>query len=343
MNVNTIANAPVMPSTTKAPKAKPSSPASEAPVDSVSWSSHGDKNYKTPEGVFNDFPGRKGYDPNFLGINLPLPQLDESIKHTAAPLLSDPSQIELKYNHFSVVQNKERATPMMTAVNIDGSQFQDLERKGTWVFDGRIAREHQMGNEAYSNNDFDRGHLVRRKDSQWGPDAAGASNDTFVYTNCGLQHSDLNQKTWLDVENSVLYGAIATKEKKTVFSGPILREDDPVFDNGGGLEMPTKIPQAFWKVQVWNDPAAGLQAEAFVISQKDLINKPGSNIPYEHMTPIQMQTHRVTMEQLEQMTHIHFGGIPDGKDRTESDQAAIVAAGIDLSERPWTKKEKPAA
>jgi endonuclease G, mitochondrial len=342
MNVTTLAITPVSPPTSKAIAASVATPTAATPLDSMTWSSHGEENYNTPQGVFNDFPGRKGYDPNFLGVNLPLPQLDDSIRQTAAQLLSDPTQIELKYNHFSVVQNKERATPMMTSVNIDGEQFQDLERKGTWVFDGRIAREYQMGKAAYSDNDFDRGHLVRRKDAQWGPDAAGGSNDTFVYTNCGLQHSYLNQKTWLDVENSVLYGAVATKEKKTVFSGPVLCEDDPVFDNGGKLELPTKIPQAFWKVEVWKDPSEGLQAEAFVISQKELIGQPGSKIPYEHMTPMQLQTHRVTMEQLEEMTHIHFGGLPDGKDRTASDQAAIVAAGIDLSEHPWTK-EKPAA
>ena len=297
--------------------------------------------YRKDNAVFCDFEGRTGYNDEFLGTTVPLPQLDSSIRNSAAPLLKDPSQIELKYTHFSVIQHKERATPLMTAVNIDGSQFKDLERKGTWVFDGRIAREHQMGNEAYKDNDFDRGHLVRRKDPQWGSQAEGGSNDTFVYTNSALQHCDLNQKTWLDVENSVLYGAVATHEKKTVFSGPVLRDDDPVFDNDGKMALPTKIPQAFWKVEVWNDPTVGLQAEAFVISQKELIGHPKSNVPYEQMTPMQMQTHRITMPELEELTHIHFGNLPEGKDRTESDSKAIIAAGIDLTERPWQKKEAP--
>ena len=298
---------------------------------------HGAENYQTRDGLFNDFPGRDGYDPSFLGIDLPLPQPEPELRAKAAPLLADPSQIELKYTHFSVIQHAERGTPMMTAVNIDGATFQDLERKGTWVLDGRIASEHQTDNDAYAKNDIDRGHMVRRKDAQWGSDAGTAANDTFVYTNSALQHADLNQKTWLDVENSVLYGAVAKKEKKTVFSGPVFRDDDPKFDNNGMMKHATKIPQAFWKVEVWNEPSKGLQAEAFVISQEDLIGKPASKAPYESMTPTKMQTYRVSMDQLEELTHIDFGDLPDGADRTESDAKAIKDAGINLNERPWLK------
>jgi endonuclease G len=336
MNIN-VAHTPSSFAATTTRKKQP--PMEKAPADAGEPKT-GSENYKGPRGIYNDFPGRDGYDPNFLGIPLPLPTLDESIRHTAAPLLADPSQIELKYTNFSVIQNKDRATPMMTAVNIDGATFQDLERKGTWVLDGRIAPEHQTGNEAYSKNDYDRGHLVRRKDTQWGPNAEQAAGDSFVYTNAALQHSDLNQKTWLDVENNVLWGAVATKEKKTVFSGPVFRDDDPAFDNAGLMARATKIPQAFWKVQVWKDESKGLQAEAFVISQKDLIGKPGSKEPYESMTPTKMQTFRVTMDQLEEMTHIDFGDLPEGADRTESDAKAIKAAGINLEERPWLNKDK---
>ena len=299
------------------------------------------ENYQTRDGIFNDFPDRDGYDPNFLGVSLPMPTLSPELRKKAAPLLDDPSQIELKYTHFSVIQHAQRATPMMTAVNIDGAQFQDLERKGTWVLDGRIAPEHQMDNSAYHKNDIDRGHMVRRKDAQWGPDADKASNDSFVYTNSALQHADLNQKKWLDVENNVLYGAIATKEKKTVFTGPVFRDDDPSFDNGGVMKRATQIPMAFWKVEVWNEAGKGLQAEAFVVPQDEFFDdKPDPKVPYESMTPTEMKTYRVTMDQLEELTDIDFGDIPDG-DRVESDAKAIKDAGINLDERPWLKdKEK---
>ncbi|CAN0471295.1 unnamed protein product, partial [Phaeothamnion confervicola] len=125
-----------------------------------------------------------------------------------------------------------------------------------------------------------------------------------------------NQKPWLDLENNVLNGAVALKEKKTVFTGPILRDDDPTFNNHGKMLRPTKMPQAFWKVEVWNEPGQGLQSEAFVISQKDLYGKEQSHVPYEHVKPMEFKNYRVTMSELEEMTHIHFGGLKDGADRT---------------------------
>ncbi len=277
--------------------------------------------------VYKDFGGRDGYDPSFLGANLPMPQLDDSIKDQAAPLLSDPSQNELKYTHFSTIQSKERRQPMVTAVNIDGATFQEMERKGSWVLDGRIAREYQLGNEAYKNNDIDKGHQVRRKDPMWGPEAAKAGGDTFVYTNSGLQHSDLNQRSWLDLEDNVLNGAIALKERKTVFTGPIFSDDDPSFDNKGAMSTPTKMPTAFWKVEVWNKPGDGLQGEAFVLSQKDLLGEKASGA-HVHLTPTQISSHRVTITQLEKMTHLHFGAIAEGEDRVASDAQAAKLAGI---------------
>ena len=64
-----------------------------------------------------------------------------------------------------------------------------------------------------------------------------------------------------------------------MFTGPVLREDDPSFNNGGMMNPPTKMAQAFWKVEVWNTPGEGLQAEAFVISQKELWGKEQSHVP----------------------------------------------------------------
>jgi endonuclease G, mitochondrial len=277
--------------------------------------------------VYKDFADRDGYDPSFLGVDLPMPQLKDGFKDQAAPLLADPTKSELKYTHFSTIQSKERRQPLLTAVNIDGDSFQEMERKGSWVLDGRIAREYQLGNEAYKNNDIDKGHQVRRKDPMWGPDAEKAGGDTFAYTNSGLQHSDLNQRSWLDLENNVLNGAVALKERKTVFTGPVFSEDDPSFDNQGKMQTPTKMPMAFWKVQVWNKPGEGLQAEAFLLSQKDLVGQKasGGHVP---LTPTQISSHRVTINQLEKLTHLDFGRLAEGQDRVASDAKAAQDAGI---------------
>lgn len=302
---------------------------------------HGQDSYDTSEGRFNDFPGRDGYDPSFLGEELPMPTLSPRLRQQAAPLLADPTKVELKYTNFSVIQNAQRAMPMLTAVNIDGASYQELDRKGTWVFDGRIAREHQMGNEAYKKNDIDRGHMVRRKEAQWGPDAAKAGGDTFSYANAGLQHSDLNQKSWLDLENNILFGAVAKKEKKTVFTGPIMRDSDPTFDNNGLMKRATQIPTAFWKVQVWKDEeSGGLQAQAFVLSQEDLIKGEAPARPLPGTTPPPLKVYQVEMEKLEEMTDIDFGSLTEA-DRTESDKKAIADAGIVIDDKPWLRRKIP--
>jgi len=255
--------------------------------------------------MVRDFPNREGYQADFLGVNLPLPELEGDLAAQAAPL-KDGSH-ELKYTHFSVIQHMERRSPLLTAVNIDGAQYAEHERDGKWVFDSRIDRKYQLGNEAYSNNSIDRGHMVRRRDPMWGANAEKGQDDTFVYTNAALQHADLNQKNWLDLENHVLNGAVEGHKKVSVFTGPVLQDDDPRFDNKGKIDPPTQMPRAFYKVAVEADPAGGLQGAAYVMHQDDLINHAASGEKHVELT--NFDQFRVTIKQLEEMTHINFGDI----------------------------------
>lgn len=255
------------------------------------------------------YEGREGYDPDFLGVHLNLPSLDDSIKDMAVHRLDEPDKTELEYTHFSIVMHKERRAPILTAVNIDGSQYQEVERDGHWVFDGRIDRKYQLGNEAYKDNPIDRGHMVRRRDPMWGKEAFQGQDDTFCYTNAALQHADLNQREWNDLENHVLDGATSFPRRVTVFTGPVFRDDDPTFDNHGKMDVPTKMPMAFWKVEVWNEKGQGLKGEAYVMSQKDLWDQPQSHEPHDHATDFQKW--RVPLNQLEGMTHLDFGEIQD--------------------------------
>ena len=260
------------------------------------------------EEITSSFPGRNGYDSNFLGRPLPLPQLDPSIRDKAATLIGSPDKTELKYTNFSIVMNKERRQPFYSVVNIDGSKSKDLPRTGKWTIDSRIPRDQQLGNEAYASNAIDRGHMVRRRDPIWGPDAAQANTDTFVYTNAGLQHSDLNQKTWLDLENHIHDQATSKNMKLTVITGPVFSDSDPVFDNKHRIQPATKIPLEFFKVVVWNDPEKGLQGAGFVQSQKDLL---GHSIFQSSFEPGGMSVYQLPIDKLEKMTKIHFGDIHD--------------------------------
>jgi endonuclease G len=253
---------------------------------------------------------REGYDENFLGIPLPLPEIADSHKDQVAPLLSNSSKSELEYTHFSVVQNKLRRTPFFTAANVDGAQYNEVPRDGKWGYEPRIAEKYQIGSDAYGGNDIDRGHMVRRRDPMWGSDAHAASKDTFVYTNAALQHAALNQHEWLDLENHILNLARTYERKVSVFTGPVLKDSDPDFDNKGKMAVPTKMPMAFWKVMVWNEPGEGLKSESFVMSQEKFINgeaKPPSS--EQHLSDF--SPFRIPLDELEELTHLDFGNIID--------------------------------
>src|SRR6184192_3821727 len=114
-----------------------------------------------------DYGDRKGYDPEFLGAGaqaVPLPALPDDLAAQAATntmAASDPRYV-LPYHHFSVVLNSERRLAFFTAVNIDGSLAQEAKRANDrWVFDPRVPKEEQTGDDVYAKNDLDLGHLVR--------------------------------------------------------------------------------------------------------------------------------------------------------------------------------------
>jgi endonuclease G len=202
------------------------------------------------EGVVSkeELNARSGYNPNFLGDVVPLPTVKPELQSQLA--MNGPG-FEFKYEHFSIVFNQSRRMAFFTAVNIDGSRLVKLRRgNDVWKFDSRIDPKLQLPNSFYKNARkegllFDRGHLVRRLDPCWGDDdtVEQANDDTFHFTNCTPQHKDLNQKTWLELEDYVLSRADNNNYLVSVFTGPVLDKHDGRFDG-------VKIPSEFWKVVV---------------------------------------------------------------------------------------------
>ena len=268
---------------------------------------------KTSEGL-NDgdifmFPDREGYKTDFLGVDYALPTLGESIKDKAAYRTDKPGECVLDYTHFSLVMNQERKQCFYTAVNIDGTQGKSIARQGNWVIDGRIPREAQLGDEAYSANSLDRGHMVRRRDAAWGYDAKVGSSDTFCYTNAAMQCSGLNQKEWLALENHVL--GSAQGQKMTVLTGPVFSDKDRTFTNHGQIKNPTQIPEKFWKMVVWQDDKSGeLKGAAFVLSQSDILDR-SHDLFQGGFKPGKFEVYQVPIDQLEQMTDLHFAPCQD--------------------------------
>ena len=217
------------------------------------------------------FKGREGYQPNFLGtaaaLQVPLPKV-------AAAKAADVTKVKgttdnvLRYTHFSLVMSASRRLCHFAAVNIDGSTALNIRRDtDVWNMDPRIPDAAQIGNELYSNNDLDRGHMVRRLDPVWGKEAQKANDDTFVYTNSTPQHARLNQKTWNDLEDYILTNTKANGLRVNVFTGPLFGATDPVYRG-------VKLPEQFWKVvSVVNGDTKKLHATAYILSQKDLISE----------------------------------------------------------------------
>ena len=238
---------------------------------------------------------RKGYDPKFLGPEVDLPTLSrERVKDTV--LLKDGSGHELKYTHFSVVMSKSRTLAIFTAVNTDGQHLEDLPRdRDVWYFDPRIERKYQMDPEVYKHPELDRGHLVRRLDPVWGKGAEKANEDTFHFTNCSPQHSKLNQRTWLDLENYILNNAKVYDLKVTIFTGPVFRDDDKVY-----LDK-FAIPAEFWKVVTIVKTDRTLSATAYLQSQRDLISGVKAFGYGEY------KTYQVRVGDIEALTGLDFG------------------------------------
>jgi endonuclease G len=239
---------------------------------------------------------KEGYDHSFLGstFKLPLPK----VKDHDAVLVLDSGETELRYTHFSVVMHVARRLPILTAVNVHGGERRFVSRKGTtWYFDPRLPREAQVGSEFYGPTDFDRGHMVRREDPIWGERdkiARLANEDTFHYTNACPQHPDLNQKSWLELENFILDTTDVRDLLVSVFTGPVLSKEDPEI---AGVQVPVQ----FWKVvAVIDDNTDALAVTGYMQSQEALV----STMEYRFGA---MKTYQVPLRRIERLTGLDFG------------------------------------
>ncbi|PUB81661.1 MAG: hypothetical protein DBP02_17765 [gamma proteobacterium symbiont of Ctena orbiculata] len=248
-----------------------------------------------------DLAGRKGYHSDFLGegfdLEVPLPQVsDEELRAKIAPVVGQDDGL-LHYTHFSILMRKDRRMPFFTACNIDGQKLFNFPRGwDKWSLDGRLKEEYQNGEDLYRRNKLDRGHLVRRLDPVWGDkraEAKQAEQDTFVFTNCMPQHSQLNQRDWLRLEDYVLGNADTRDFKVSVFTGPVMADND--IDYRGA-----KIPREYWKVTVMvNRQTEQLSATGYLLSQGDFLR----DIEFVYG---EFRTYQVALAEIEKKTGLVF-------------------------------------
>jgi endonuclease G len=266
-----------------------------------------------------------GYRKDFHGkdTQVQLPVLNPKQKKDLARY--DQNKYILNYIHFSVVMSVSRRFAYYTAVNIDGNRWRDNPRKGRWKKEKLITA--QYGEELYSApcSFFDKGHLVKREDPEWGDTKTAklAGEGTFVYPNCAPQHKKLNREIWQELENNILHkGADDQHLKISVFTGPVLSDRDGVFvSKVKGEEV--KIPNLFWKVVVWKRNNGELDAVGFLQSQEKFLmedgiiqklvlashileNKLGDDDIFEHLKFKNGATYQVRIEEIEKLTGLMF-------------------------------------
>lgn len=234
-----------------------------------------------------------GYDPDFLGPAVPLPR----------PVDARATR-ELTYPRFSVLLDPQRRLAVSTAVNIDGATLREVPRTGSWHLDARVPAGEQAGNELYRDNDYDRGHLVRRSDPGWGTaaEARAATEATFAYPNAAPQAAGFNQslELWLGLEDHVLTYAEATALRVSVFTAPVLASDDPVYRG-------VRIPRRFFKVAAWDAAPGGtarLSAAGFVLDQTDLL------VPTAVPPLAGFRTFQVPVAEIAALARVDLGPLP---------------------------------
>jgi len=230
-----------------------------------------------------DYANRKGYDPKFLGVAVPLPQTDRQIEL-------------LPYANFSVALSTNRHLTLYAVVNINGHRLVEKHRAGDpWQLDPRVPSDIQVGGHYYTGTPLDRGHMVRRVDPVWGENADQAEMDTFHYPNSCPQHKNLNRKTWNDLEDYIYVNLQREDLRVTVFTGPVLAGDDAIFH---GLQL----PKEFWKVVVMLRNDGQLSATAYLLSQEDMVE--GLEFVYG-----EFRTYQVSVELIEKKTGLSFGNL----------------------------------
>jgi endonuclease G len=264
---------------------QPIAPASQTPATALRSSS---QPRITPATQLED---RQGYSSDFLGDFL-VPWPTSLTPEDVYPLANPDNRLD--YTHFSISMSRSRRIALYVGVNIDGASSVEIVRKqDAWAYDGRLPVEAQIGEDMYRDNLLDRGHLVRRQDPNWGTEAQAANLDTFHFTNCSPQMAAFNQKTWLELEDFILDNTRRWNARATIFTGPVLRTDDPVYRD-------VQIPRAFWKVVAFLGDDGKPSASAYLIDQTRELDK------LELMFGA-LRTYRRSVAQIGQLAGVDFG------------------------------------
>jgi endonuclease G, mitochondrial len=305
-----------------------------------------------------DYPSRRGYNTKFLGQDLPLPTVsaaraeemysvgdyksfydnNRDVPEIDVSGLADADALTLKYHNYSLAFNKKYFMCAWTASNCDYRQVmrQDTRKRSdlggeNWRVDPRVPPDLQLRDiDVYKpGTRIDRGHIVRREDSCWGP--AGlpteyANSDTYHFTNCTPQHEAFNQANPKDNRKPTKehdYAALGVRGvwgvfesdlekqiengggKAVIFAGPILKNFVDTRDWGTGR---VSTPRKFWKVVVVpksRQRGSPLLAYGYIFDQSDVVRKFGLTFEEAIELP-QFDRKRKTLAEISEQSDVVF-------------------------------------
>jgi endonuclease G, mitochondrial len=260
----------------------------------------------------SDYGNRDGFAVDFLRPGkldgrVFLPTLADKLAAQAAPLLAKKAGNVLHYHHYSVVLHKVRRFAIYSAASIDFSgRFKIPRNKDVWRVDPRVSAELQVTGDCYENNQFDRGHLTRREDLEYGADEASAlaaANDTCHWTNCTPQTAKFNEgkQLWAGLELHILEQAVVKDRfRAQVITGPVFGTGDPPIPGLPGIRYPLR----YWKVVAAINASGKLFATAYVLDQTAQIEPPSRGVPEVPFTPY--KTFQTTIATIESLTDLSF-------------------------------------
>jgi endonuclease G len=275
----------------------------------TSFETSGKKMAKSDAPFNSDYGSRKGYDPNFLdkessSFRIALPVLSPVLIKEVTKLVGS-TDYELKYNNFSVVMHRKRRFALYSAANVSyGERYAMNRPRDIWRIDPRIPSNTQVGESYYVRNKFDRGHLTRREDLEYGstPLAALASaGDTNHFTNCTPQHERFNQnrQIWQGIEFHLLEDSLLNGHfNAQIITGPIFDDSDPGYRN-------IQYPLQYWKIVAAKNSEGKLFATAFLASQEAVISQYG--VKAAVVAPFgPFKNFQVQISEIERLTGLKF-------------------------------------
>lgn len=221
-----------------------------------------------------DFSKCMGYNPRFMGVNIPLPKPQISLMKDIARMSN--GKRELKYFKYSVLFNEAMKVPALSAINVEGNpelRLDNSKRSDDWLRDRRIDINKQLTDKFYAGSGFDKGHMSRFEDANWDKTEEKALRNgiyTCFYTNACPQVPGLNRGggIWGKLEKAILEKGV---KKERGSEGRIIVFNGPIFSSKKRKFRGEIIPMEFFKIIVWRNDDNQLKATAFKLSQEDLV------------------------------------------------------------------------